>query len=113
VRAIFMEQEETPTPVVRERGTTENTTLGVVECPKLSCTLKVWRVGSGGGEVCPGPVSISCGGMPRPPPRARGEVGEFKGKGCMGARKNCGDAWGFAGGAGRGEPTPPRSGVSL
>ena len=87
MRAIFMEQEETPTPVVRERGTTENTTLGVVECPEFSCTLEVWRVGPGGGEVCPGPVSISCGGMPRPPPSARGEVGEFKGKGCMGARK--------------------------
>ena len=45
VRAIFMEHEETPTPVVRERGSMENTTLDVVECPDFSCTLKVCWVG--------------------------------------------------------------------
>ena len=107
MRPPFMEQEETPAPVVRERGTMENTTLGVVECPKFSCTLKDWRVGSGGGDVCPGPVSISCGGMPRPPPRARGEVGEFNGKGCMGARKNAETLGDLLVGSGGGSPPLP------
>ena len=45
------------------------------------------RRGSGGGEVCPGPVSISQGCTPLPPLSARGEVGEFEGKGAMEARK--------------------------
>ena len=62
--------------------------------------------------MCLAPVPILWAGMPPRRARGRGEVGEFKGKRAMEARKSSETLGDLLVGVGRGEPTP-KSGVSL
>jgi len=112
VRAIFMQQEEAPTPVLRKRGIVENMTLGVVECPNFSRTLGRCLCGEGGGVVLRATYFFSVHQAPPcpwPPQEEREK--------CAASVQSRGKFYQYAGRRGVGvegeQPTPPKSGVSL